>query len=103
SSCRAPRVLLSCPTRRSSDLLTALRSPTGRVLERGDALSTAVGYWGGLTCRAGVLDTANDEFVARWAEPFFRSIAMWYSLVRERSEEHTSELQSREKLVCRLL
>lgn len=66
-----------------SDGLTALRSPTGRVLERGDALSTAVGYWGGLTCRAGVLDTANDEFVARWAEPFFRSIATWYSLVRE--------------------
>lgn len=63
--------------------LTALRSPTGRVLERGDALSTAVGYWGGLTCRAGLIDTTNDEFVSRWAEPFFRSVATWYSRVGE--------------------
>jgi len=63
--------------------LTALRSPNGRVLERGDALSTAVGYWGGLTCRAGVIDDDNAEFVSRWAAPFYDALATWYSRVRD--------------------
>src|SRR5690606_35988190 len=34
---------------------------------------------------------------------FERKDAVGYDLVRVRSEEHTSELQSRENLVCRLL
>src|SRR5690606_42067599 len=34
---------------------------------------------------------------------FISVTPFWYTLPRHRSEEHTSELQSRENLVCRLL
>src|SRR5215475_15444743 len=34
---------------------------------------------------------------------FLHPVPLRYSLTRRRSEEHTSELQSRENLVCRLL
>src|SRR5690606_41648550 len=88
----------SFPTRRSSDLATP---------EPGDISLAANGYkvrglqkadltWNGATStnvdvyRNGVLitTTANDGF---------------YTDNIDRSEEHTSELQSRENLVCRLL
>src|SRR3712207_3674274 len=36
----------------------------------------------------------------RWGDP---SGMAWAALIRRRSEEHTSELQSRQYLVCRLL
>src|SRR5690606_41832588 len=45
------------------------------------------------------------NFVDKWAEGFFDPV--WQSAIGtktgQRSEEHTSELQSRENLVCRLL
>src|SRR3989449_5172084 len=52
---------------------------------------------------AGALRAAADSFAARAAgEP--RVPAHWYNLgATLRSEEHTSELQSRLHLVCRLL
>src|SRR2546422_4594357 len=36
-------------------------------------------------------------------EPRYRNRSLGYSYLRDRSEEHTSELQSRLHLVCRLL
>src|SRR3712207_7536884 len=36
-------------------------------------------------------------------EQFFRAIHSRYDIEKPRSEEHTSELQSRQYLVCRLL
>src|SRR5690606_40923600 len=52
----------------------------------------------------------NDEHVDAWRGPFIRDAACLYLetwLVNDsaapRSEEHTSELQSRENIVCRLL
>src|SRR2546422_3929654 len=52
---------------------------------------------------AGALRAAADSFAARAAaEP--RTAAHWYNVgATLRSEEHTSELQSRLHLVCRLL
>src|SRR5690606_39817040 len=42
----------------------------------------------------------NDQYgVAKEAERVLRALPKW----KPRSEEHTSELQSRENLVCRLL
>src|SRR5436309_15574943 len=74
--------LHSFPTRRSSDLLFLAGL---RDLERavGDALALGGGALGVLA--------AGEEVGARVAKR------------KRRSEEHTSELQSRENLVCRLL
>src|SRR5207302_10485593 len=45
-------------------------------------------------------DGANDYWLRASSKPWLRGIA---ANSRLRSEEHTSELQSRENLVCRLL
>src|SRR5690606_41665183 len=73
------RALLSFPTRRSSDLL-------GRT--------------------AAFASDAKPRWAHRWIgwdgfPKFWSQVAR--DLMRQRSEEHTSELQSRENLVCRLL
>lgn len=58
-----------------------LRSPTARTLKRGDGVGAAVGYWGGLCCRAGLLDAGgNDAFLAA-AKAYFAGIAAWYETV----------------------
>src|SRR5690606_40846974 len=89
----APRDLPSFPTRRSSDLgfrpLEAVRAELLERLGETDAAATAFD-------RAAALP-GNDVEAAMLRE---RSAALRTSA---RSEEHTSELQSRENLVCRLL
>lgn len=56
-----------------------LASAGGRRIERGDGVSTAVGLWGGLTARAGLVDDANDEFVAV-AAVYFKALVRWYAV-----------------------
>jgi hypothetical protein len=72
----------------SGDRLVGLDSPSGRTLERGDPLTTAVGYWGGLSSRVGWL--AEDEsdlpadasdYVERLAAPYFACAAEWYETI----------------------
>lgn len=58
-----------------------LASPSDRVLMKGDGVTTAVGYWGGLTARAGLLDDANDDFAAL-AAGYFAGLAAWYQAAR---------------------
>src|SRR5690606_42092592 len=75
------------PTRRSSDHRCNQGYAQGDVVARHDHLGsfwqfTGTGYVGG-------------------AEVELRTVA--FEVGRVRSEEHTSELQSRENLVCRLL
>src|SRR5690606_41046995 len=78
------------PTRRSSDLF-GFGSPTGIV---------------GLPEEAGLVPDA-DWKVANRGEPWYPGDAVNLSIGQGdlliRSEEHTSELQSRDNLVCRLL
>lgn len=68
------------------DQLVGLRSPTDRTLQHGDGVTSAIGYWGGLTCRAGILSDGDgdgdDDFVRRYAMPYFEAIATWYASVR---------------------
>src|SRR5690606_41547471 len=71
------RTLLSFPTRRSSDLSGCLVSETP-LLDASNATATPLAE--------GVYEACADPKEGE-----------------ERSEEHTSELQSRENLVCRLL
>jgi hypothetical protein len=62
-----------------------LRSPSGRMLQRGDGVTTAIGFWGGLCCRAGLLAegtadlrAGNADYIERFAAPYWSAIAAWY-------------------------
>lgn len=56
-----------------------LRSAGARRLEYRDAVSTAIGYWGSLCCRAGMLlGEVDDNFFQKIVEPYYRVIATWY-------------------------
>src|SRR5690606_40092102 len=96
--CGAPRDLHSFPTRRSSDLTLWLT--TG--LDHFVAFDV---HSGRLTCEAGVLlrDIQQLAVPRGWMLPVTPGTQMITVGGAIRSEEHTSELQSREKLVCRLL
>lgn len=62
--------------------LNGLRSPSSRKIEKGDAVTTAIGFWGGLTCRAGrVIEQDQDGFLDHVAFPYFNAIRTWYSTV----------------------
>jgi hypothetical protein len=79
----------SCHTMFSSgDQLVGLNSPSGNVLQPGDPMTTAVGYWGGLSSRMGWL--AEDEsglpegvrdYVGKLAGPYFACAAEWYETI----------------------
>ncbi|MCF3942876.1 hypothetical protein [Oceanobacillus alkalisoli] len=60
------------------DKIIGLSSPTARELSKGDGVTTAVGYWGGLSCRAGLLADYDEEFLNEQAIPYFKGIAAWY-------------------------
>src|SRR5207249_10339169 len=96
-SFRSPPDLHSFPTRRSSDLITSILY--------GD------GYSAGLTYHLGT-DRLLSIRTKRGTETVQDLKYEWYEngnlrrrndVQRSRSEEHTSELQSRFDLVCRLL
>src|SRR5207249_8345724 len=94
----APRALHAFPTRRSSDLLTARRKGPNRPR----ACARSRQFWRNI--RPGLRTLAR--LVAKWlcqkSVSFSRSGCPPWSMAY-RSEEHTSELQSRFDLVCRLL
>jgi hypothetical protein len=54
-----------------------LRSPNGRTMKRGDGITTAVGYWGGLSSRAGLF-TDHDEAFLQTAKAYFAGLTTWY-------------------------
>ena len=57
-----------------------LSSPSARILKEGDGVTTAVGYWGGLSCRAGLLGDPNERFLAK-AKTYFDALRTWYETV----------------------
>jgi hypothetical protein len=61
----------------SGTAIIGLRSPTGRRLRRGDGVTTAVGFWGALSSRAGLLDAVRDDFLLP-AKTYFDALACWY-------------------------
>src|SRR5207247_8582001 len=89
-------VLHSFPTRRSSDLVghTAIDNH-GAVCFLARALLKSIQH---LVDSTAILDIAVEHFVR-----FRKTIPVQHQPNDNRSEEHTSELQSRVDLVCRLL
>lgn len=71
------------------EVAVGLRSATDRKLELGDAATTAVGFWGGLCCRAGLIESVPQKQGSRTAEylehmaiPYWRAIVTWYESIR---------------------
>src|SRR5690606_41303922 len=83
--------LHSFPTRRSSDLLPDQPTTTWRSSNRSSR------GWSGAMKSSGVNRRSRSPLPSRSLLPAVGRVRS------RRSEEHTSELQSRENLVCRLL
>jgi hypothetical protein len=58
--------------------VVGLRSPGGRIIRAGDGATAAVGYWGGLSARAGLVAEPDDAFLAL-ASAYFAGLATWYA------------------------
>ena len=79
----------SCHTMLSTgSRLSGLESPSGKIIERGDPLTTAVGYPGGLSSRVAwviedksELPTAASDWLEKLAMPYFACAAEWYSTI----------------------
>jgi hypothetical protein len=68
-----------------ADVAVGLRSASSRRLELGDAAIAAIGLWGGLCARGGIiaastqdLSSASDGYLERLAVPYWRAMATWY-------------------------
>ncbi len=57
--------------------VVGLRSPGGRIVSRGDGVATAVGFWGGLSARAGLITDHDDTFL-KAAFAYFGGLVAWY-------------------------
>src|SRR5690606_41856589 len=100
ASSRSPRALRSFPTRRSSDLDLARRCFEHILAE--EVRPLLLGQRGARARQVGrILDVSARDH--RGSLRYAREPASDSRIILKRSEEHTSELQSREKLVCRLL
>lgn len=63
----------------SQSHVVGLRSPGMRQLQAKDAVTTAVGFRGGLCCRAGVLAAAVDaSYLDRFVFPYMHTQGYWY-------------------------
>ncbi len=79
----------SCHTMLSTGgRLVGLDSPSGKLIEQGDPLTTAVGYWGGLSSRVAwviedrsELPAAAGDWLERLAMPYFACAAEWYETI----------------------
>lgn len=79
----------SCHTMLSTGArLSGLESPSGKAIERGDPLTIAVGYLGGLSGRIGwVVEDASElpeaagDYVERLAAPYFACAVEWYETI----------------------
>src|SRR5206468_6211996 len=100
---RAPCVLPSFPTRRSSDLFFhfAFHFPCLNFL----CAHTPLPYDRGIDSKYAMFSAGNPSassvLTSSWPVGEIPKLA-WNVRTANRSEEHTSELQSRSDLVCRL-
>ncbi len=66
----------------SKTALNGLRSPTAKIIDYGDAISCAIGLWGSLSCRAGLMvGSPIQSFFDQVISPYFTAVATWYQTV----------------------
>ena len=72
---------LNCHTMFSAagpdEFIVGLRSPSSRIVSRGEGATTAIGMWGALASRAGLVDESNDAFLEK-AKAYFAGLVAWY-------------------------
>jgi hypothetical protein len=61
--------------------IVGLASPSARRIAEGDGVTAAIGYWGGLSCRAGMPARRDDAFLPL-AKAYFRGLMAWYDTAR---------------------
>jgi hypothetical protein len=62
--------------------INGLRSASGREIGLGDGIGCAVGYWGGLCARAGIVeDAVGIKFFSNVVRPYFLAHAAWYAAI----------------------
>jgi hypothetical protein len=59
------------------DPVVGLRSPGGRIANRGDGVTAGVGFWGGLSARAGLIAESDEAFL-KTAAAYFDGVIAWY-------------------------
>jgi len=57
--------------------VVGLRSPTDRRIRRGDGVTSAIGLWGGLSSRAGLVTDYDEKFL-KTACGYFEALITWY-------------------------
>ena len=57
--------------------MIGLRSPGGRIANRGDGVTAGVGFWGGLSARAGLIGDHDEDFL-KAASAYFDGLIAWY-------------------------
>ena len=62
-----------------NDPVIGLRSPGSRIANRGDGVTAGVGFWGGLSARAGLI-ADNDEAFLKTAAAYFEGLIAWYEV-----------------------
>src|SRR5690606_41398505 len=100
---RGIRVIYSVPTRRSSDLAFMVGRFVATALMgkfKASWLMMVFAIINVVLCGVAMLVPNAMGMIAFASLSFFMSLM--FPTIFARSEEHTSELQSREKLVCRL-
>ncbi len=63
--------------------VNGLRSASAKLIEYGDGVSVGLGYWGSLSCRAGMMLGEPDEaFFQNIAAPYFSAVTTWHQTMR---------------------
>lgn len=62
----------------SKNKIVGLESPGPNIISKGDGVTTAVGFFGGLSCRAGKITDYDENFLNNIAKPYFKGICTWY-------------------------
>lgn len=66
-----------CTAGNRSAPVVGMSSPTARRIAKGDGINSAIGYWGGLSCRSGLVTDRDEDFLIA-AQSYFAALMAWY-------------------------
>lgn len=66
------------PILTTGKVIDGLTSPRNKIIEKSDAGTACIGYWGGATARAGVVASEDDLFIEKVAKPYYNAIIYFY-------------------------